>query len=146
MVHAAPVAVWFPYKFPIANASLILNWVGDDIGPLPIVQDGMGTQESRGMDMTSAHCRLAGMWMIMSVSDWSVTRPDASRPAWPCRLSEPMTAMFSACGCRSGGWRPSRGLTLACLMLPLRWLINAYPATPAATSRHPTLAATHTRI
>ena len=37
------------------NASLILKVVAEDIWPLPIRQDGMLTQESRGIDMTSAH-------------------------------------------------------------------------------------------
>ena len=75
IVHATPSAVWLPSRLPIANASLILNWVGADIWPSPISQAGMFTHESRGIDMTSAHCLSAGMWMIISVSDWSVTRP-----------------------------------------------------------------------
>ena len=67
--------MWLPSRLPIANASLILNWVGEDVWPLPISQAGMFTHESRGIDITSAHCRSAGMWMTISVSDWSVTRP-----------------------------------------------------------------------
>ncbi len=73
-MQATPSLVWFPSRFPIAKASLILNCVGDDVCPLPMTQDGMFTQESRGMDMTSAHFRSAGMWMIISVSDWPVVR------------------------------------------------------------------------
>jgi hypothetical protein len=35
----------------------------------------MFTQESRGIDMASAHFLSAGMCTIISVSDWSPTRP-----------------------------------------------------------------------
>ena len=56
----------------MANASLILKVCGNDRWPLPILQDGMLTHESRGIDITSAHCRSAGMWTMIRVSDWSV--------------------------------------------------------------------------
>ena len=59
-VQAIPRSTWLPYRFPRANASLILNVVGEDIWPLPILQAGMFTHESRGMDITSAHFRSAG--------------------------------------------------------------------------------------
>ena len=42
-VQATPSLVWFPSRFPIANASLILNWVGEDSWPSPISQAGMFT-------------------------------------------------------------------------------------------------------
>ena len=58
-VQATPRSVWLPSRFPRANASLILNVVGDDIWPLPILQAGMFTHESRGIDITSAHFRSA---------------------------------------------------------------------------------------
>ena len=55
IVQATPRAVLFPSRVPRVNASLILKVVAEDIWPLPITQDGMLTQESRGIDMTSAH-------------------------------------------------------------------------------------------
>jgi hypothetical protein len=121
IVHAAPSTVWFPYRLPSANASLILNWVGEDSCPSPIRQDGMFTHESRGIDITSAHCLSAGMWMTISVSDWSVVPvPNLPSMPAPCRVSDPMTTMFSACGCRLGGLLPSSPLMLAWSMLSLK--------------------------
>jgi hypothetical protein len=91
IVHAAPSTVWFPYRLPSANASLILNWVGEDSRPSSIVQAGMFTQESRGIDITSAYFLSAGMWMTISVSDWSVVRPVPNAPSMPAptRVSAP---------------------------------------------------------
>ena len=81
----------------------------------------MFTHESRGIDITSAHCRSAGMWMTISVSDWSVTRPVPYEGLRPSRESEPMTMMFSACGCVFTGWAPSRPLMSSCWMFALKW-------------------------
>ena len=83
-VQATPSAVWLPSRLPMANASLILYWVGADSWPSPISQAGMFTQESRGIDMTSAHFLSAGMWMIIRVSDWSVTSPLPYALLSPC--------------------------------------------------------------
>jgi hypothetical protein len=83
-----------------------LYWVGDDICPLPILQAGMFTHESRGIDITLTHFRSAAMCMIISVSDWSVVRSCPKPLPWSCRVSEPMIMMFSACGCVSTGWVP----------------------------------------
>ena len=122
IVQAMPSAVWLPSRLPIANASLILNWVGADIWPSPILHAGMFTQESRGMDMTSAHFLSAGIWMIISVSDWSVTRPLPYALLSPWRESEPITMMFSACGCRSTGCAPSSPRMSSCCRLALKCL------------------------
>ena len=84
-----------------------MNWVGEDILPLPIMQDGMFTHESRGIDITSAHCLSAGMCTSIIVSDLSVL--STASPGVPSRESESTTRMFSACGCRSGDWVPDRG-------------------------------------
>ena len=70
---------------------------------MPILQAGMSTQESRGIDMTSAHFRSAGMWTIIVVSDWSVTSPVPKPLPCPLRVSEPRMRMFSACGWVSTG-------------------------------------------
>ena len=80
----------------------------------------MFTQESRGIDMTSAHFLSAGMWMIISVSDWSVTSPLPYALLSPCRESDPMTMMFSACGCVFTGWAPSRPRMSSCCMFALK--------------------------
>src|SRR5579875_298708 len=119
-VQATPSAVLFPSRFPMAKASLILNCRGAAIWPLPISQEGMLTQESRGMDMTSAHCRFAAMCTIIVVSDWSVVRFRPNAALSPNRLSEPISRMFSAFGCRSTGWLPSSPLMSRCWMLPFR--------------------------
>ena len=119
--QATPRLALFPSRLPMANASLILNVCGEDIWPLPILQAGMLTYESRGIDITSAHCRLAGICTIIMVSDWSVVRFRPYRALRPNLLSEPITRMFSAWGCRSTGWLPSSPLTSRCCMLPFRW-------------------------
>ena len=82
----------------------------------------MFTQESRGIDITSAHFLSAGMWMIISVSDWSVTRPLPYALLSPCRESDPRTMMFSACGCRFTGWAPSRPRMSSCCRFALKCL------------------------
>ena len=112
---------------PIANASLILDWVGADVWPSPISQAGMFTHESRGIDITSAHCRSAGMWMTISVSDWSVTRPVPYDAFSPSRESEPITMMFSACGWVFTGCAPSRPVMSSCWMFALKWCKISYP-------------------
>ena len=49
-----------------------------------------------GMDMMSAYFRLAETCTIIRVSDWSVVRLAPKLLPWPLRVSEPITAMFSA--------------------------------------------------
>ena len=120
IVHATPRSVWLPSRLPRAKASLILNVVGADVWPLPILQAGMFTQESRGIDITLTHFRSAATCMIISVSDWSVLRFWPKPRPWPLRVSEPMIMMFSARGWVSTGWLPSSPEMLSWWRLPFR--------------------------
>jgi hypothetical protein len=45
----------------------------------------------------------------------------------PSRESDPMTMMFSACGCVFTDWAPSKPLMSSCWMFALNWRRISYP-------------------
>lgn len=85
----------------------------------------MSTSESRGIDTRSTRSRSAEMWTRIVVSERWPSTLSVVIPAWPSRVSEPITRMLTGTplfgsvgsGVGSSGRSPRRCSTSADVML-----------------------------
>src|SRR5450756_2361170 len=139
MVHAA-ASVTLPDWAPYAKAALNLGVAGALFVPFVRRQEGIFTQLSRGMEMSSTRERSAEMWMMMDVSERIQPLETPIGGVSPDRVSEPSRRMF--CGRPAegspggaGAWvgrSPSSFVTSAVLRLPLN--VKYAVATPVPTN------------
>jgi hypothetical protein len=95
MVHAAADSTSSPTIAPYANA--LLNWsnVATVSLPLVILQAGMSTMRSRGMESSSTRSRSAEMCMRIVVSERMPPKYPPIASFSPERSSEPMSSRLS---------------------------------------------------